>query len=1448
MAQSLFDNRYRYDYIYPRGRSGETLRAVDTADNDRPVVIKRPAPNDAPPIRAGQEVSIVNERRALQRLAGHPVLTAYIDSGQFFVGGMPHEYIVMERATGVIIADEVRDRHAQQKRLPELEMLVIIDQLLDLLRAAHAKDIVYNDVDAKHLFWRRDQHALKVIDWGNAVFLEGDDITPQGISRQTDVYQVGELLYFLVTGGRRADIPRDASAQFRIDFGEDDKRVHSRLQEIISKALHPNTRLRYETIAALRADLTAYRAPIERDRNSTVNTVTDKLHPEALSMRELRTLRAMIEPALTQDPGYPPAREAHNVIIDSLRDLSVEADVDAVRIYMGNQNWTRATGLLDELRAKAGTKTGELIDLMSDICEILLATTLDPLPDAIATAIDQMYNEEFAAAARTLLDDTPDDDRRTLQWRIAERISSRIPEVMLLRPNLYRLELALNELHTKGTNVTESLAVLSEVNTTLDNLGNAMVDVATLRDTYRAVVDQISAITPLLETVSIQHEIPNQQLPLSSLQRSLNAAMALADNMHVIGRQAAASPRDALHALDISQSIDPPNPQWDELGELLQQLYDRLQSYQTYVPAADGSDLEDWLERASNKLHPFQERLFDEMLVSMVDGLNTALNAWRMYQNMVLQGNRLDVETALLQASDAVNVISPALSQWFRQLRVVVEGANYIERHALPGGLGRALADGWQAFDKGRLSDAERLGQQAHENARSESGRFAADRLQALSKLTREWVERNGVRSAERTATVLEKVEAQFTETEHEQRRQFEQQMPSIETYLKAMSRGIVATYEQTSTAALRLLFMYYVAQGTLDVHEGRMDDGEFWRDAATKTLPEQGSNHVAVRALDDYIIRRRDLAEAEALFAQINGKQALSDLTDIRRKLEENSQAQVFAPAVQSMLDVEQAVRDWSDGEFRTAGLKLDSAIQGITDAEKRANMSLGGYRTWLEHLMQASATLAVQAREMRQIIERRPDEPDGTIGRILDEATDTTTHLLGESYAATLRQWRDTYQQFVDVLASDARRSRRLERLDELFRALFIDRHPPYPLYRHWYTILEAQSEFQAPPTDDPMPRIEADVEPLADFSDSRYLDSDDAGDDADGMPRGLLIGVVTMFVAMVIGAIGLVVFVNFGRDDAGTAIAVTISATPTAEQTARSDALAGAVATTAVPASATASATTDNTEPIAPALTITNTPNERAITIAPTATNTPITPTATATLTYTPPPTATATLTYTPSITPTLAPPTRTPLPAEGLRGTADLIDIFNRSDDLLINPELFAPINADVYRLGRGTPSENDVIRLVIPAETLNEFYGNDAPTRIRSVEASLSLRTFDPALLDRDTSQVFFGLGLDSRDDGNAVALEIDRVTLNAISVYGVVNNEADFITQRATSAVIVRLRLERDNRTDTVRYYLNDELIYESAFVPADAAVLPVLYVADGSVVVGVNSWRVILR
>ena len=122
------------------------------------------------------------------------------------------------------------------------------------------------------------------------------------------------------------------------------------------------------------------------------------------------------------------------------------------------------------------------------------------------------------------------------------------------------------------------------------------------------------------------------------------------------------------------------------------------------MPAADGSDLEGWLKAAQSDLEPFVERLFDEMLVGMVLGLKIAADSWESYAEMAIQGNRVGAVTALTQATDAVSTISPTLAGWLNQLRTIVNNATYIERHALYGVLGRALADGWENFDRGRLA------------------------------------------------------------------------------------------------------------------------------------------------------------------------------------------------------------------------------------------------------------------------------------------------------------------------------------------------------------------------------------------------------------------------------------------------------------------------------------------------------------------------------------------------------------------------------------------------------------------------------------------------------------------------------------------------------------------------------------------------------------------------
>ncbi|MEO1163295.1 MAG: hypothetical protein AAFV98_05870 [Chloroflexota bacterium] len=1442
MADSLFDNRYRYDYIYPRGRSGETLRAVDTRNDERKVVIKRPAPNDAPPIRAGQEVSISNERRALQRLSGHEVLTELVDEGQFFVGGTPHQYIVMERAEGTIIADEVIELNAQGKRLPELEILIIIDRLLDLLYTAHTNDIVYNDVDAKHLFWDRDNYALSLIDWGNAVFLEGDDVTQQGISRQTDIQQVGELLYFIVTGGRRADIPRDADEDFGIDFGEDNRRVHSRVQAIISKALHPNMRLRYRTISELRIDLSNYRQPIEQERNHSVKMIAEQIESSKRTMSELRGLRNALEPLLAQDPAYPPAVTIHRQIVDRLRDLSVEADLDAVRIYMLNGNWERSAELLRELRENAGTQTGNLSNLLLDICVLLTDNPINPTPQAITDAMEQLFDGNYGVAGLTLLNDESDDYVRVIQWQLAERITSHIPDVMLLRPNLYRIDTALHQLANEGFDLNEAQALMKEINTAIDDIANGTLNLSFLRDSYRAIVEKLNRLNPLLQTFAAQHQLSTRRVPLNAIERSLNATMALADSMHIIGKQAATSPREAQNALENSRAIDPTNDMWADLEDLLSRLYDRLKASQTFVPAADGSDLEAWLQENRERLQPFQDRLFDDLLVQMVNGLDDAGNAWQTYRTQVLRGNRDMTMRALDQATRAVSTISPALSQWFRQLRSVVDGSSYIERHALPGGLGRALADGWGAFDRGRLAEAERLGQQALEIARDEEARNAASRLQDLSRLVRDWVERNGVSSQERTQTVLERANALFTPAENRVRQDFEAQMPSIDLYLKAMSKGLVATFERTSTPALRILFSYYVLQGTLDVHDGLLEDGQFWRNAATKTLEDRGTQHVAVRTLDDYITSRLDLIEAQSLFSQLTGKHILPELPTIRIKLENSAQAQTLSTSIQSLRDVELALRDWSDGDFRAAGIKLDSAVSAIDEVEKAGDLQLDGYRSWLLYLMENVATLTVRAREMRKVIEQRPNEPEDTVGNVLETQVAVTEDVLGLNYIATLRQWRDTYRQFVDVLTADVRRSRRLEELNNLFRAMFIDKHPAYPLYRHWYDVLQAQSEFAAPPTDNPLPREEDpnEIPEIVYRTREEALEPDILPPDAGNSRSGLfLFGGVIIIVVLVLGVIGF----RFLTGGTTPQIEVTISATPTQDERAT------ATEETAI--------TTPTPEPIVPAvaddatLEVANTP-----TLIPTVTserNVDVftsTPTNTPTNTVTPSPTVptnTPTPTFTPSITPTTPPPTNTPLPPEGLVGRQNLLNAISNAPEYPFNPSTFFGIEGG-YQLETDAESTGDIIRIVPPVSLLESTYGNNAAARIQSVEADISLLTFNPDLATDDLG-VFFGISLQSTRDGNTISLQVNALNNTTIEISDVQNGTLTTQRTRSVSSVVVRLRMDRDIDTGEVLMFLNDEQIGTSIdFFFSETPIVPVIYARDGGVIIRVTDWRVTLR
>jgi hypothetical protein len=195
---------------------------------------------------------------------------------------------------------------------------------------------------------------------------------------------------------------------------------------------------------------------------------------------------------------------------------------------------------------------------------------------------------------------------------------------------------------------------------------------------------------------------------------------------------------------------------------------------------------------------------------------------------------------------------------------------------------------------------------------------------------------------------------------------------------------------------------------------------------------------------------------------------------------------------------------------------------------------------------------------------------------------------------------------------------------------------------------------------------------------------------------------------------------------------------------------------------------------------------------------------------------------------------------------LQGQQDLLALFSSVEDVPFNPELFSPIEGG-WRMGTGSETPNDILYIRPPADLLEERYGNNAITRIASVEAELTLRTQNPAVVDAD--DIYFGLLLESTEDGNNAGLQVQVVGTNVINLQQVVNNDTQFINQRSVNVVIARLRLERDRLTGSVRLFFNDTLLGDDlAFINPDAPVLPVLYVKEGGVVVGVTRWRINLR
>ena len=250
-----------------RGAFGEVYRAWDTR-LDREVALKLLPADRAPGNRAAS--SIIHEGRLLAKVRHPNVVTIYgaeqiadqIGLWMEFVRGHTLEQILDQR-----------------KVVSAAEAVGIGLELCRAMSAVHGAGLLHRDIKG-HNVMRAEDGRIVLMDFGTGRELDDDAtsdlagtplyLAPEVLQRQqatvrSDIYSLGVLLYHLVTGSypvqartvREIRRAQERGERTAVQTARPD--VPSKLARVIERAIDARPEQRYESAAALGADLAALR-------------------------------------------------------------------------------------------------------------------------------------------------------------------------------------------------------------------------------------------------------------------------------------------------------------------------------------------------------------------------------------------------------------------------------------------------------------------------------------------------------------------------------------------------------------------------------------------------------------------------------------------------------------------------------------------------------------------------------------------------------------------------------------------------------------------------------------------------------------------------------------------------------------------------------------------------------------------------------------------------------------------------------------------------------------------------------------------------------------------------------------------------------------------------------------------------------------------------------------
>src|SRR3954447_27064083 len=211
----------------------------------------------------------------------HPAIVAVYDTGEDEHAGNPVPYIVMEYVEG----STLRDLLASGSKLVPERALEIVDGVLAALAYSHQQGIVHRDIKPANVMLTR-AGDVKVMDFGiaramddmgatmtqtsavigTAQYLSPEQARGEQVDARSDLYSTGCLLFELLTGRPPfvGESPVSVAYQHVREQAAPpsalDAELPAEVDAIVMKALAKRVEDRYESAAAMRADIERYLA------------------------------------------------------------------------------------------------------------------------------------------------------------------------------------------------------------------------------------------------------------------------------------------------------------------------------------------------------------------------------------------------------------------------------------------------------------------------------------------------------------------------------------------------------------------------------------------------------------------------------------------------------------------------------------------------------------------------------------------------------------------------------------------------------------------------------------------------------------------------------------------------------------------------------------------------------------------------------------------------------------------------------------------------------------------------------------------------------------------------------------------------------------------------------------------------------------------------------------